>query len=127
VKSRRPIVGELHQCAASVGLDVATKRRHLEGPAKGDHGHGAMRDAGRRGLQAGGFGARYHLGGREDGGKVGVGHLAADKRVADRAADDARGTALAVESIEHGPHVGLPQKCPVAKRRLHRTASAAWA
>ena len=95
VKSRRAAssarsVGEGDDGAAAEGLDVAAEGRDLERPAVGDHGDGAVREAGRHRLQPGRRGERDHRLRHGVGGDVDVGDRPAEQRVAHAAADEER-------------------------------------
>ena len=57
----RPVVGEGHGGVAAVRLHVLAQRGDLVGHVLGDDRDGAVRDAGRHGLEAGGFGGGDHL------------------------------------------------------------------
>ena len=55
-----PILGEGDGRVPAVSLDVAPERRHLEGHAVNDHGHRAMLDPRRHGLEPSRLGERHH-------------------------------------------------------------------
>ena len=102
VKSRRcasrlPVAAERDLGLAAEGLDVLAQRRHLERTAVDHRRDGAVLDAGRHRLVAGGLDAAHdllrHRGGRD----VDLADLLPEQRVAHRAADHARLLAVAVE------------------------------
>ena len=73
--------------------------------------HGAVRDAGRHALDAGGFGAAHHLVGQRGGRDVDIADRDVQQRIAHRAADHARFLAIAAQQFEHarggtGPEPG---------------------
>ena len=85
----------------AVGLDVLAQRGDLERRAVDHHGDGAVLDAGRHRLEAGGLDAAHHLlrhapWWRRRSSPTGI----AEQRVAHRAADHARLLAVAVEHVE---------------------------
>ena len=85
-----PVGGERDDGAASVGGDIAAQCRDLERRAVGDRGHRAVLDAGRHCAETGSLQALYHLVRRQRRCDVDVRHFALEKRVAHRAADEAR-------------------------------------
>ena len=98
VKSRRRgVLGDVGRegdgGVAAEGLDVAAEGRDLERLAVADDGDGAVVDAGRHRVQAGGRGQRHHRLGAGVGGEVDVGDRAAEQRVAHAAADEERAVA----------------------------------
>ena len=97
------VVGEGDDRAAAVGGDVAAEGRDLERLVLGDHGDGAVRDAGRhRCRPAAAASAITGLGPRV-GGDVDVGDRAAEQRVAHAAADEERAVPAAVSAAHDGP------------------------
>ena len=104
-----PVAAEAHRRVAAEGLDVLAQRRHLERPALDHHRDGAVVDAGRHRLEAGGRGAAHHLRRQRRGRDIDVAQRHAEQRVAHRAADDARLLAVAVERREQVRERGLAQ------------------
>src|SRR5262249_4950262 len=97
--------GERDDGAASVGGDIAAKRRHLDGLAVGDRRDRAVLDAGGYGRDVGGVETAHHFGGHGWRRDVDVLDRRAEKRVPHRAADKARGAAVHRERIHHGAHM----------------------
>src|SRR5207244_7881752 len=64
-------------------------------------GHGAVVEAGRHALDAGGPGAADHLIGKRRGRNIDIADRNLQSRVADRAADHARFLAVAAQQFEH--------------------------
>ena len=92
-----PVAAEGDLGVAAIGFHVAAQRRHLEGMVVDDDGDGAMLDAGRHRLEAGGLHAPHHFLRHRGGGEVDLMNGDADQRIAHRAADHARLLAVAVE------------------------------
>ena len=89
------------------GLEVVADGGHLEGPARDQHGDGAVGDAGRDRAQPGGFRAGDHHvgdGGRRD---VVIGMRTAHQGVAHGAADDAGLLSATVQQAEHARQSGV--------------------
>ena len=119
-----PIAAEAHIGVAAEGLDILTQGGDFERPAFDDDGDGAVLDAGRHRLEAGGGGAAYHLLGDCGRGDVEFMDRLAEQSVPHRAADHARRFAV---PVEHGEQKG---QWPVfqprgilekASRLAHRT------
>ena len=96
---RLPVAAEGDLGVAAIGLHVLAQRGDLERMLVDDHGDGAVLDAGRHRLEAGGLHAAHHLLRHRGGGDVDLVDRHVDQRIAHRAADHARFLAVA---IEHG-------------------------
>ena len=95
-----PVAAEGDLGVAAVGLHVLAQRGHLERMLVDDDGDGAVLDAGRHRLEAGGGDALDHFVRHRGGGDVDFRDRHSDERVAHRAADHARFLAVAVEHAE---------------------------
>jgi hypothetical protein len=102
VKSRRAASaaqGDLGFAAERLG--VLAERSDLERLRVDHQRHGAVFDAGRHALDAGGSGAPDHLIGQRRRRDIDIADRNFHQRVADRAADHPRLLAIAIEQFEH--------------------------
>ena len=98
----RPVGGEGDGGVAAVRLNVLAQRGDLVGHVLGDHGDGAVGDAGRHCSEAGGFDGGDDLLGPGGGGEVDVDHRPAEQRVTHGAADGAGRKSSGGQRAEHG-------------------------
>ena len=115
----QPIVGEGHDRATAVGLDVAAKRREFNTATLDDRGHRAVLQPRRHDFQTGRFEGTHNGLRRLVDGKVDVVDGALQHRVAHAAAHEARCNAAPAQRVEQRPHL----------RRIHpglRFETSAW-
>ena len=96
-----PVAAERDRRLAAEGLGVLAQGGDFERLPLDHQRHGAVLDAGRHALDAGGPGAADHLGGQRRGRNIDLADGKLHQRVADRAADRARLLAVTVEQFEH--------------------------
>ena len=95
-----PVAAERDPGLAAEGLDILAQGRDLERLRVDDQRDGAMLDAGRHALDAGEPGAADHLVRQRGGGDIDIADRKLQQRIADRAADDARLLAVAVQQSQ---------------------------
>ena len=95
-----PVAAEGDLGVAAIGLHILAQRGHLERMLVDNDGDGAVLDAGRHRLEAGGRDALDHFLRHRRGGDVDLMDGQIEQRIAHRAADYARFLAVAVEHAE---------------------------
>ena len=85
---RAPVIAERDHRVPAIGRDVAAQGRHLDRAGRQDRGDGAVRDPRRHRADAGGAQPVQYVVGQQPRGKVDIGDVHPQQRVAHRAADD---------------------------------------